>query len=220
MKCSLSRFAFPLGLSILFSCPSFAQQVINYGRTPNPSVLAIPDATTQQYTFSPQNGFACPTPSVSFGGYGAGGNDWSNDFTANSSAGTGVNNFGIAAGIRVPLSGESARHCKAYSRSLLKRAEIETEAALRNDQLVLLTQCHWLRENRINIRQNIFMDKDGALSSLNPCNDYSTRPLAGADGPEVSETPLPKSHSLSPPLSPEPSRRPQVDFYQVNPQPR
>jgi hypothetical protein len=66
-----------------------------------------------------------------------GGNDWSNDFTTHNSAGSGINNYGIAAGITVPLEEISQSHCNDYAKSVAERTWMEMEAVRRNNQLTL-----------------------------------------------------------------------------------
>ena len=198
MKNCLLRIGLPLGVALISSYPGEAQQVVNYGRGPALSHLTAPGIDSGSvYKFAPTNGFDCPTPSFSVGGFGAGGNDWANDFTAYRSAGSGVNNFGVAAALRVPLGGESARYCKEYAKALKERAEIEMAGIRRNDQLSLLVQCNWLLENKINVDQKIFKDK-GALSALNACNDYNPDPLPSA---EMREPSKPLTRELVPPLT-------------------
>lgn len=218
MKHIHASFLVPLGLSLLSAHPSVAQQVSNYGRSPSINVLTTPSVDASVYKYGPQNGFDCPTTSFSFGGFGAGGNDWSNDFTTNGSSGSGINNYGIAAGLRVPLGGESAKNCKEYSKTLLERARIETDGARRNDQIKLLTQCHWLFVNEINTNQASFLDeKNGAFSSLNVCNSFSFKKPGpnNADGQKVRKMRTPKELT-EPPLSPKPPEVPFVIQRNVN----
>jgi hypothetical protein len=186
------HFSFPLGLGLIFTFPSDAQ-VVNYGRSPSLNVLTNPDSELSSYTFSQSNGFTCPSPSFSIGAFGGSGNDWSNDFTANYSSGSGINNFGIAVGVKVPFGGGLSRYCKDYAKSLAENERIKMDAARRNEQLTLLRQCYWLVENKINLDQDIF--KSGALSSFQACTVYDFKPIQGGDN-------IPKSPSLDkPPLS-------------------
>jgi len=199
MKTYFPRIGLSFGVLLISSYPGEAQQVVNFGRGPALSYLTAPGIDSgSNYKFAPTNGFECPTPSFSVGGFGAGGNDWANDFTAYRSAGSGVNNFGVAAALRVPLGGDSARYCKEYAKALKERAEIEMAAVRRNDQLSLLVQCKWLLENKIDADQKIFKDK-GALSALNACNDYNPAPLPSA---EMREPSKPLTRVPVPPLTP------------------
>jgi hypothetical protein len=205
MKSILLRLGISLGLGLLSSCPSEAQQAVNvnYGRGPTLPALTTPGLIQglgeASYSFSPQTGVICPTSSFSVGGFGAGGNDWSNDYTSNGSAGAGVNNFGVAAGLRVPLGGESARTCKEYARYLTTKARIEMEGVIRNDQLLLLAQCHWLLVNEINTKQAVFEIEGQPFYSLNACNSLSLKPLAGR-GPSDKSL----MNRQDPPLAPTP----------------
>jgi hypothetical protein len=169
-------FSLPLGLGLIFSYPSDAQ-VVNYSKSPTLSVLTTPDSELSSYGFSPSNGFTCPSPSFSIGAFGGGGNDWSNDFTANYSSGSGINNFGIAVGVKVPFGGGLSK----------------MDAARRNEQITLLRQCYWLVENKIDLNQDSF--KSGAFSSFQACTGYNFKPIQGGDN-------FPTPSSLDkPPLS-------------------
>lgn len=209
MKNTLARISVPLGLSFILAHPSAAQEQVNFGRSPSINVLTTPSIDKNDFIFSAPSGFTCPTPSLSFGGFGTGGNDWSNEYSTNRSAGSGINNFGIAAGIRVPLAGSSAQNCKEYSEVLLEKARVELEGARRSDQVALLQQCHWLLVNEINIQANkgAFsidrLGKEGAFSSLNACISFRwLRPGPDSqDGQKVKESR--KDNSLTtPPPSP------------------
>jgi len=221
MKNKLARISVPLGLSFFLAYPSAAQEQVNFGRSPSINVLATPNIDKNDFIFSPQNGFTCPTTSLSFGGFGTGGNDWANDYSTNRSAGSGINNLGIAAGIRVPLAGSSARNCKEYSEVLLQKARVELDGARRSDQIALLRQCHWLLVNQISIKLNksAFSNdrgKEGAFSSLNACSSFKwQRPGPDSqDGQKVKESR--KDDSLTtPPPSPTPPQIPTININKI-----
>jgi hypothetical protein len=197
LKYFLLPFSIPLGLGVIFSYPSDAQ-VANYGRSPSLNILTTPGGTgASSYSFAPTNGWTCPTPGFSVGAYGGAGNDWSNDFTTYNSSGSGINNYGIAAGITIPFGGDFSEYCSDYAKSTAERARMEAEAVRRNNQLTLLTQCYWLVENKINTDQPAFKDKDGAFSSLSACDSYDFKSVqggentSGTDPQKVEPTPAP-----------------------------
>ena len=197
LKYFLLPFSIPLGLGVIFSYPSDAQ-VANYGRSPSLNILTTPGGTgASSYSFAPTNGWTCPTPGFSVGAYGGAGNDWSNDFTTYNSSGSGINNYGIAAGITIPFGGDFSEYCSDYAKSTAERARMEAEAVRRNNQLTLLTQCYWLVENKINTDHPAFKDKDGAFSSLSACDSYDFKSVqggentSGTDPQKVEPTPAP-----------------------------
>lgn len=211
LKYFLLPLSIPLGLGIIFSYPSDAQ-VANYGRSPSLNILTTPGGTgASSYSFAPTNGWSCPTPGFSIGAYGGAGNDWSNDFTTYNSSGSGINNYGVAAGITVPLGGDFSEYCNDYAKSIKERALLEAEAVRRNNQLTLLTQCYWLVQNKINTDQSAFKDKDGAFSSLNACNSYDFKPIQGGENTsntDTSKVEPPKLEQPDPPVTiiiPQPS---------------
>ena len=209
MKNKLARISVPLGLSFILAHPVAAQEQVNFGRSPSFNVLAIPSSDRNEFGFSPSTGFTCPTTSLSIGGFGTGGNDWSTEYSTDRSAGSGINNFGIAAGIRVPLAGSSAQNCKEYSKVLLERARIELEGARRNAQIDFLEKCHWLFVNEFNFKANsdaFSVDKSGKngdFSSLNACTSFKWKTPSSSDGLRAEE--MRKNNSLTPvPRSPVP----------------
>lgn len=206
----------PLGLIFLLINPSYAQVIRptpNYGRGPNLNVLDSPGLSGESVGFSPNSGVSCPTPVFSAGGFGAGGNDWANDYSTFNSSGSGINNFGVAAGVRVPFGGELARYCKSYAKSFSEKMRIEMEQARRASQVALLRDCFWLLQNRINPNQRLFKDDKVSLS-LNACNDIDYMPtksgvsLSGMDtGKE------PKMMELTPlPVGPAPEPKPELQL--------
>jgi hypothetical protein len=201
MKNILIRFSASIGLSLLLTHQSHAQ-VNPYGRSPTINVPSITGFGDSSFKFSPQTGFDCPTPSLSIGGFGSGGNDWSNDYGDQyNSTGSGINNFGIGAGLRIPFGGASTSNCKEYSKILLDMKRIEMNSAIRNDQLTLLKQCHWLLVNEIS-RDNLKLE--GPFSSLNACGYIKwAKPRPVVNGKQV-------NMFDSPPLSPVPVPTPVI----------
>lgn len=207
MKNIFIRFSASIGLSLLLTHQSHAQ-VNPYGRSPTINAPPITGFGDSSFKFSPGTGFECPTPSLSIGGFGSGGNDWSNDYGGQyNSTGTGVNNFGIGAGLRIPFGGASAINCKEYSKVLLDMKRIEMNSAIRNDQITLLKQCHWLLVNDIS-RENLKIE--GPFSSLNACGNIQWAP----PGPSASSKDVKKFDD--PPLSPVPDKTPIVIQENVN----
>jgi hypothetical protein len=216
MKYSITQLSFPLSLGLLLISPSYAQvtrPTPNYGRGPALEVLSSPGVAGESHGFSPANGVNCPTPVFSAGGFGAGGNDWANDYSTYDSSGSGINNFGIAAGVRIPFGGELSRYCKSYAKSFSEKMRLEMEQARRTNQVALLRDCYWLLQNKINPDQPLFKD-DKAFSSLNVCNDLdylplqSAKPLPGSDARSE-----PKMMELTPPpVRPAPEPKPEVQL--------
>ena len=199
MKNKLARISVPLGLSFFLAYPSAAQEQVNFGRSPSINVLATPNIDKNDFIFSPQNGFTCPTTSLSFGGFGTGGNDWANDFTSYASAGSGISNFGAGVGLTIPLGMKYRKSCYDYAKSLAAKANAQSEEAQRNNQLTLLRQCYWLLRYRINLEQPAFAE-GGAFSSLQSCKTYTVEMVQGGSnnsGNKVN-TAIPE---LDPPLS-------------------
>jgi hypothetical protein len=182
--------ALTLGVSLVVTCPSAAQaQAIGYGRGPNLNYFT-PAVTGD--SFGPSSGVTCPTPTFTIGAYGGGGNDWSDNFTPSyASSSAGINNYGVAAGLRLPLgAGELSRACKDFAKSKSEFERINTENFRRNAQLSLFKQCNWLLENRVKLKQTAF--NDPAFSSLKACSKLDYEPTPGIDNkPQVSVSSAP-----------------------------
>jgi hypothetical protein len=174
-----------IGLGLSLIGPSTAREVqAFFPENRSPAITAVSGSSMQTYTFSDNNGWICPTPSLSVGGFGSGGNDWANDFTNYASAGSGISNYGAGVGLTIPFGGQYSKNCNDYAKSLANRARIQSEEVLRNSQLTLLQQCYWLLSNQINLEQDAFTEK-GPFSSLQSCKGYLAKPAQGGGNPSI-----------------------------------
>jgi hypothetical protein len=195
--------ALSLGVSLAFVYPSTAQaQAIGYGRGPNLNYFT-PAVTGD--SFSPSSGINCPTPTFNIGAYGGGGNDWSDNFSPTyASSSAGVNNYGVAAGLRLPLgAGELTRACKDYAKFKSEFERINTENFRRNAQISLFRQCNWLKDNHVDLFQNAF--NNPVFSSLKACSLLNYVPTQGGvnrpdkiskDGPVESQVTVTTTQTL------------------------
>jgi len=176
-------WSLPIGLSgIAFLClplilHSNSAQAQVYGRGPslgfyNPGAIGAE-------SFQPSSGVTCPTPSFMVGGYGAGGNDWSDNYVPNyASSSAGINNYGIAAGLRVPLgAGELTRSCRKFAEARAELEHLNTQNFRRNSQIALFRQCNWLADNLVKMDQKGF--NNPAFSSLKACAELDYEPAQG-----------------------------------------
>jgi hypothetical protein len=166
-----------LGISLAVANSGTAQaQAIGYGRSPILNYFS-PNATGD--SFGPSSGVTCPTPTFTIGGYGGGGNDWSDSFSPSyASSSAGINNYGVAAGLRLPLgAGELSRACKDYAKTKSEFERINTENFRRNAQISLFRQCNWLKDNFVDVEQDAFSDP--AFSSLKACSKINYIPTQG-----------------------------------------
>jgi hypothetical protein len=141
---SISVF-FDLGRPSLAEPPAFANG-------PAIGAYAVPDLG-QDYTID--SNLICPTASLSLGGFTGNGNDWANSYAPNNgSFSSSANNYGIAAGIRIPLNSPLADFCKEYALRKSQFAKISTENYRRNSFLTNLEQCRWLNDQGIGLKEN------------------------------------------------------------------
>jgi len=146
--------------------------------TPNfgysPTLLAVPDLGngTQDYRIDATS--ECPVPSIAITGYGGEGNNSAEAYTGGNrrdnpygSASTGVTNYGIAAGLRIPIGGRLSEFCKDYAKA---KADFQRTRAInkeRDSQMLLIQQCDFLVRYNWDLNNPGFEDK--AFSHLLPC---------------------------------------------------
>jgi hypothetical protein len=203
LNAGYSRIWMAVGLFLIFSDQVHAQNIQpNYGRGPAISPLGIIAPETPAYGFAINNGVNCPTSTFSVGGFSSTGRDWADDYQVNSSASTGLANFGLAAGIRVPIGGRIySEYCKSYAKSLSEKTANDMLAERRNYQLGLLRQCNYLSYYGVNLEQKLF-EKGNAFEDLGVCRDYNpfvqgsvgTGPIL--DPPQTEVKPIPEGSQI------------------------
>ena len=188
MKFITSSCFLSLGIGLALITPVLAEEVpavvLRQSRGPGITAIAAPGGEGKGYVFSENNGWTCPTPSLSIGGFGSGGNDWANDFTSYASAGSGISNFGAGVGLTIPLGMKYRKSCYDFAKSLAAKAHAQSEQVQRNNQLTLLRQCYWLLRYRINLEQPAFAE-GGAFSSLQSCKTYTPKIVQGGSNEKV-----------------------------------
>jgi hypothetical protein len=129
--------------------PSLAQAFLGNG--PQLQNFSTPDLG-QNYQIDAS--LQCPATSVSVGGFGGNGNDWAYNVQPYGASSSSINNYGIAAGIRIPLGGYLKDFCKDYARQKSEFVRITTENYRRNSFLANLEQCRWLDSQGIELKNN------------------------------------------------------------------
>ncbi|MBD2551633.1 hypothetical protein H6G65_19090 [Microcystis elabens FACHB-917] len=132
----------------------FAQQQIFSGLsglTINPS---FPGISGSDERFQLDSNLICPTATAGLGVFGGRGNSFAyveDPFVGSSSN---LTNYGIAAGIRVPLNNYLTEFCKDYAKRRIEFEGIRTENFKRNTLLSLIEQCRWAKRQGVNQIQN------------------------------------------------------------------
>lgn len=105
------------------------------------STTTIPDISpAMSPVYSPEAGVSCPTSSISLAGYGANVGNWA--YTPGVSApSTGSADYGVVAGINIPLGGQMANYCKEYAIQLLKQHQEDLTSRKINNQSLLVSKC-------------------------------------------------------------------------------
>jgi hypothetical protein len=201
-RSSLERFIvrtfLPITLCLGSATPSMAQV---YGRAAALNVTpSLPAASDNEYGID--TSMTCPSPRFTIGGFVGTGNDRAtiNDPYALSTSN--INQYGIAAGISVPFGTSLGQFCEEYATGRLELQRIQNENSLRNAQLVLISQCYWLKTNGFLSENKEQFEKTPEFSSLSVCSKIDLKrgtasvvnPLT--EGPPKADTPPPPTAPL------------------------
>ena len=190
---------------ICFGALSASAQVV-YGSGPNlqavPSVGEFGNYQLDANTF-------CPTPSFSLGAFGGYGNDWANakantdsEFAPYANSSTGIGNYGVAAGLRVPFGHGLSEFCRDYAKAKADFEKTRAENNRRNSALSLVQQCDWMRRFSIDPMSKAFDAEE--FSSLKPCRkfigarDVGGQSSGGAAIPDNFQAPMTPTERFSP----------------------
>lgn len=121
-----------------------------------------------QSEYELDTGVTCPTPSFSIVGFSGNASDYVRPSMLDNSSNSGLDNYGIAAGITIPLGGTLADYCSDFAAlrtsDLLKRIEI-IESRFQSQ---LVKQCYYLLTLQIDFN-NEYYNEDGPGAALFPC---------------------------------------------------
>ena len=126
---------------------AFASCLQAWGQTyPGVSILKttetpIPDISPGVApVYAPEAGVSCPTASISLAAYGARAGQWAySPGSPDPSAGAG--DYGVVAGINLPIGGSLARYCRDYAAQLLRQHQQDAMNRKINNQALLISKC-------------------------------------------------------------------------------
>jgi hypothetical protein len=229
---------FPLSICIsTWGNHAYSQQFVPLGNHINPL-----NAISGDSSYSIESGLQCPTATLNFGGYAGDGNQWGNSIQPVLSTNAGSTNYGIAAGIRIPLGGSMAAFCKRYAEAKAKFAELSLDTYQRNNAINFTVQCQWITRIYPHIenlpsgdRYKGFLDCPAYAASNKDRTqgDIFVRPPRDAgqgkdgiqhnnttthrQGPDTPEPLTPNDQTMqSLPISPTEQLSPQVPVLQIN----
>lgn len=176
LSTSQSSLASPQALGINVVTPNQAQNtqtatgVVNqapYGG--NNSNYQINNSYDTTYGFAP--GIYCRTPSFNIGIYGSGAGSGSYGYD------TYGNNFGVVAGLNLPIGGSIGRSCEELAAEITKQRQLDTT-------LNFIKQCAILKKEGIEFNTEIFVAfKDCDAVTLAKNNSVTNQP----PGPEFTQ---------------------------------
>ena len=168
--CRTASSSISIAFSILLPSASFADSPY-LSISPGAS-SGLPSFTESRYTL--QNEVGCPTPTFSITGFGSGLNGWGDThYQPYQSSSTGLGNYGIAAGISVPLSNDLQKFCKDYAkiRKEFEKDRLRNQAI--NSQFSFFKYCQHFRDLGYNLQDPNWFKSDGPLSAFVGCRDLA-----------------------------------------------
>lgn len=183
-------------LSIAYSLidPSigYSQALPTYAPTVIPSQF---DTVTSNFQI--ESGIICPTTTFKVAGFGGNLNAWGdNHYPPYQSASANAGNYGVAAGLTIPLSRTLSDYCKKYAESRIKAQNTLVRNQLINSQFALFKHCRYFRDLGYTLKEDWFKEKKGQenplsvfsqcsslAEMLNPAAQKNPRTSMGPDEP-------------------------------------
>lgn len=171
-----------------FVAPASSQSFNGFSVLSSPSV--VPAISPQAAPiFSPAPGINCPTPAFTLAGFGSNSDNWVN-YPGNADANSGLGNYGIVAGISVPLGGSLSRYCKDYALALLRQQQEDAFSKRINHQARLMNTCLAFIKDKVDFTAKAFDSPE--FESLRDCRILQSSLRISASGAPS----LPKGDSL------------------------
>lgn len=170
-----------------FTIAAWSQSFTGFSVLNSPSVVPAisPQATP---IFSPAPGVNCPSSAFTLAGYDSNSGNWV-DYPGNANANSGLGNYGVVAGISVPLGGSLSRYCKDYALALLRQQQEDAFSRRINNQARLVNTCLALK-NSVDFNDKAFDSPE--FESLRDCRILQTSLRDSTSGAPS----LPKGDSL------------------------
>jgi len=142
--------------------------------------LSIPPGTSSSlpiYTesrFELLNSVACPTPTFSITGFGNGLNGWGDThhqpYQSNSA---GLGNYGVAAGVSVPLSNDLKKFCRDFAKIRTESEKDRLRNQAINSQFSFFNHCKYFQDLGYDLKDDKWFKSDGPLSAFVGCRDLA-----------------------------------------------
>lgn len=166
--------------------------------------------------FTIDSGVSCPTPSFNITAFGGVADGSADETIININSNANLNNFGVAFGFNIPLSGSLGRFCKEYAAKQLTIADQtiqENLAAVSASNTIavsnLLNACIQFANLKVDFNSKAFKE-DGLFSQYAVCNDVefltdNGEPLSGSSPALTSVSNKPPEPPAFKTLSPKPT---------------
>jgi hypothetical protein len=128
--------------------PVVAQQVFS-GLSSLSITPSLPSVSGGEERFQIDSNLICPTATAGLGVFGGRGNNFAYADEPYADSSSNLSNYGIAAGIRIPLNNYLTEFCKDYAKKRVEFEGIRTENFMRNTLLSLIEQCRWAKEQGV-----------------------------------------------------------------------
>jgi hypothetical protein len=148
---SLRPFLWASVFSVIYEAvavPVVAQQVFS-GLSSLSITPSLPTISGGEERFQIDSNLICPTATAGLGVFGGRGNNYAYADEPYADSSSNLSNYGIAAGIRIPLNNYLTEFCKDYAKKRVEFESIRTENFKRNTLLTLIEQCRWAKEQGV-----------------------------------------------------------------------
>lgn len=147
-------------------------QTTTFGST-SPSLTNVTATGPTESKFTLDSNRTCPVPSFTIGSFFGRATNNANPIILpptglNETANSNLNNFGVTAGLTIPIGGSLSKSCKKLFEAQARAFDIENQIGTAKFQSELVQECYYLYSLHINFDQPAF-NQDGPVAGLFPC---------------------------------------------------
>lgn len=153
--------------TLLASSPVHSQILPGYAPTQ-------PQVGAGSSNFNIESGMQCPVTTFYVAGFGGNLNTWADAYySQRQSVSAGTGNYGIAAGLSIPLGRDLSDFCKKYAKARIDLQKSQLQDQLINSQFALYKHCQYFRNYGYDLTEKAFTDPSSPLSVFKDCSSLS-----------------------------------------------
>lgn len=155
--------------TLLLPSVSYSQALPSYAPT-----AFQPQFEAGTSNFNIESGIVCPSTTFNVTGFGGNLNAWGDThYSPYQSTSASAGNYGIAAGLSIPLSRAMSDYCRKYAEGRIKAQETLVRNQLMNSQFALFKHCKYFKEMGYTLDEKEFKDNAGPLSVFSACSSLA-----------------------------------------------